>query len=106
MVHHGSRGPSKELSIKYSEILTWITDMVKSGYVAGTKEMTLADVSLLTTFVCLKALGSVDTRAYPFVEAWAQRGKQQLPRYEEVCGHAMEALGSLYKQSKATNGRP
>lgn len=80
--------------------------MVKSGYVAGTKEMTLADVSLLTTFVCLKALGSVDTRAYPFVEAWAQRCKQQLPRYEEVCGHAMEALGSLYKQSKATNGRP
>ena len=107
VVHNGSRGPSQELSDKYSEILAWITDMVKSGYVAGTAEMTLADVSLLTTFACLKALGWLDsTRSYPFIEAWARRCKQQIPHYEEVCGHALEALGTRYKQSKAANNRP
>ena len=50
----GSKGPNKELEAKYVEVLGWVTAMVKKGYVAGTADVTLADLSFVSTFATLK----------------------------------------------------
>ena len=50
-------------------------------------------------------MGSVDTRQYPFIEAWFQRCKQQIPNYEEVCGKGAQSFGDMYKKAKAANNR-
>ena len=50
----GSIGPSKELKAKYVEVLGWVAVMVKKGFVAGTPDVTLADISFVSTFSTLK----------------------------------------------------
>ena len=101
----GSKAPSQVLQDKYHEVLGWVSNMAKSGYVAGTSNMTLADISFVATYSSIKAMGSVDTRKYPFIEAWFIRCKQQIPKYQEVCGEGAEMLGGVYKKSKAINNR-
>ena len=50
----GSIGPNKEVKAKYLEVLGWVTAMVKKGFVAGTPDVTLADLSFVSTFATLK----------------------------------------------------
>ena len=50
----GSIGPNKEAKAKYVEVLGWVTAMVKKGFVAGTPDVTLADLSFVSTFATLK----------------------------------------------------
>ena len=52
-----------------------------------------------------KAMGSVDTKKYPFIEAWFLRCKQHIPNYEVVCGQGAQSFGDLYKKAKAANIR-
>jgi glutathione S-transferase len=101
----GSKAASKENMEKYDEVLKWVAAMVKSGYVAETPHMTLGDIVMVASYATLKGLGSVDTRKYPFVEAWFQRCKQQILDYEKACGEGAVLFGSWYKQSKAANIR-
>ena len=54
VLFEGSIGPNKELKAKYVEVLGWVTAMVKKGYVAGTPDVTLADLSFVSTFSTLK----------------------------------------------------
>ena len=54
VLFEGSKGPNKELEAKYVEVLGWVTAMVKKGYVAGTADVTLADLSFVSTFATLK----------------------------------------------------
>ena len=57
----GAKNPSQELLEKYQEVLKWVTAMVKSGYVAGTPYLTLADILFVSTFASIKAFRSIDT---------------------------------------------
>ena len=50
-------------------------------------------------------MGSVDTRQYPFIEAWFQRCKTHIPNYEQVCGEGAQSFGDMYKKAKAANVR-
>ena len=50
-------------------------------------------------------MGSVDTKKYPFIEAWFLRCKQHIPNYEVVCGQGAQSFGDLYKKAKAANIR-
>lgn len=105
VMFRGGKGLSEELAAKYAEVLGWVNKMVKSGYVAGTEQMSLADLSLVSTFSTLKHLGSIDTRKYPFIEAWYQRCKQQIPNFHEACGLGAENFGDMYRKAKAANNR-
>jgi len=105
VLFEGCKGPNKELEDKYVEVLGWVTAMVKRGYVADTDHVTLADLSFVSTFSTLKAMGSVDTKKYPFIEAWFLRCKQHIPNYEVVCGQGAQSFGDLYKKAKAANIR-
>ena len=101
----GNRGPSKDVQAKYDEILGWISNMVKGGYIAGTSFMTLADLSVMANYASLRNFGSVDTKKWAFIEAWFQRCKQQVPKYDEVCGMGADIHGTAYKKSKSANNR-
>ena len=60
---------------------------------------------IFNKFPLIKAMGSVDTKKYPFIEAWFLRCKQHIPNYEVVCGQGAQSFGDLYKKAKAANIR-
>ncbi len=99
----GAKSVSKQTMDKYEEILPWVTGFVKSGYAAGTKHMTLADLSLISTYSTLKEMKCVDLRKYPFLESWFQRCKTQIPDYDRVNGEGAELMGTWYRKAKAAN---
>ena len=97
----GAKGPSDETRKKYDEVLKWITNSVKSGFVASKDHMTLADLSFVATYSTLRATGSVDTRKFAFNEAWFKRCQQQIPDYHEACGRGADVFGDFYRAARA-----
>ena len=91
----------EEKFTKLREVLGWVNDFVKpTGYAAGTDSLTLADITLITTFSTLQAAGNVDLSAYPELNAWAEKVKGELKNYEKANGEDAKAFGDYYK-SKA-----
>lgn len=103
VVVFGAKESPKSATDKYQEILGWVTSMVRGGFVAGTPQMTIADISMVSTYSTLKELGVIDTRTYPFLEAWFQRCKQQIPHYNKTNAEGAEAMGLWYKRTKVAN---
>ena len=61
-----AKGPSEETRKKYDEVLKWITNSVKSGFVASKDPMTFVNLSIVATYSRLRATGSADTRKIRF----------------------------------------
>ena len=72
-----------------------------TGFVAGTKHVTLADLSLLTTYTTLKASGMMDLTPYDQLPAWLERVKAAVPNYQKADGEGAEKFGVFYKERAA-----
>jgi len=81
--------------------LTWTNDFVKdSGYIAGTENMTVADIVFVATFSTILACeGLVDLTAYKELNSWFEKVKQGLPKYEEANGKGCEVFGGYYAKA-------
>ena len=64
---------------------------------AGTDRLTLADISLVSTYSSVRALGNdvVDCGLYPELEAWFDRAVRQIPNYEAACGEGASQYGAI-----------
>ncbi len=71
---------------------------------AGTDHVTLADLSLLTTYSTFAAAGLVDLSPYPELTTWFDKVKKEIPNYEKVNGVGAAKIGVFYKEKAAALG--
>lgn len=70
---------------KFKANLDLLKDFLKpTGFAAGTKEASLADLSLLAAYTTFRASGSffVDFAQYPELNEWAEKVSKVVPNYE------------------------
>lgn len=57
-------GPATEVGpdqlARMKEVLGWVHDFAKEGFVAGTNDFTVADICFIATYSTLEATGIVD----------------------------------------------
>jgi len=96
--------PGQEKFEKLKEVLGWLNDFVKDDkFSAGNEDLTIGDISLISTYSSLKAaeLGDVDLSEFSNVEAWFDKCVELIPNYEQANGEGAAAFGEFYK-SKAS----
>jgi len=93
--------PGEEaLKKKFKEVMGWANDFVKdTGYIAGTKAMSIADIALISSFSTIVEGGLFDDllKEYTELTAWFERVKAQIPDYEEVNGKGAAEFGMWIK---------
>ena len=78
----------------------WLEDYLKpTGFVAGTKSMTVADLSVLATYSSMEQCKDVYVNLEEFPEAkkWAAKMKTLVPNYEKACGEGATEFGNFFK---------
>ena len=84
---------------RFHEVMGWVEDFLKpTGYVAGTKHLTVADLAFLSTYSSIVALNYFDLSAYPKTNAWFEKVKGQVPNYERACGEGASEFGKLLEK--------
>jgi len=68
------------------------------GYVLG-NSMTLADVDFMSTYSTLEACNFINLDCFKNLKMWADRMKQQIPKYSENCGKGAEAFGNWFNSN-------
>jgi len=93
----------EQLREKFKTALGWANDFVKeTGYIAGTKSLTIADIAFMGSFSTFAAIGIWDLKSkFPELYEWFERVKAELPEYEEACGKGAEMLGTMFKSMLA-----
>jgi len=93
----GAKLPGEKEQNRLKEVLGWLNGWVADGkYAAGTDHMTLADISLLSTFATLKAAKPVDLAPYENLDGWVGRCTPQIPNYEKANGEGASQFGGWY----------
>jgi len=86
---------------KFKEVMGWVNDFVKkTGYVAGTDHLTVADLAFLATYATIVETGQFDLEPYAEVKAWFEKVKSEVPNYEKANHEGATAFGGWIK-SKA-----
>ena len=68
------------------------------GYVLG-NSMTIADVDFMSTYSTLEACNFINLDHYKNLKLWANRMKQQIPKYSENCGKGAKDFGDLFNSN-------
>jgi len=74
------------------------TSFLACGYVLG-NSMTLADVDFMSTYSTLEACNFINLDCFKNLKMWADRMKQQIPKYSENCGKGAEAFGNWFNSN-------
>ena len=70
-----------------------------TGFVANSKEMTVADLAVLANYTTLKECDLLPEESYPYVDAWEKGCKNLVKNYEKTNGKGAEALGVRFKEA-------
>jgi len=93
--------PEKKHWDKLTEVLGWVDGFVAGGkMVAGTEQMTLADLAMMATYATLKECELTDLSKYTNIEAWFAKCQKLVPNYEKANGEGATAFGNWVKGSK------
>ncbi len=68
-----------------------------TGYAAGTKHMTLADLAFMSSYTTLAALNLIDLSPYKALPAWLERVKREVPNHDKANGEGVAAFVALIK---------
>eukprot|EP00092_Neocalanus_flemingeri_P000526 GFUD01000558.1.p1 GENE.GFUD01000558.1~~GFUD01000558.1.p1 ORF type:complete len:210 (-),score=49.21 GFUD01000558.1:354-983(-) len=68
------------------------------GYVLG-NHMTIADVDFMATYSTLEACDFINLASYGNLNVWAERMKQQIPKFAESCGKGAAAFGDCFNEN-------
>merc|ERR1712050_235674 len=77
------------------EALMWANQMVSCGYVLG-NSLTIADIDFMATYSTLEAYNFMNLSPYKNLKVWAERMRQQIPKYAENCGKGAVAFGEWF----------
>ena len=61
--------------------------------------MTIADVDFMSTYSTLEACNFINLDHYKNLKLWANRMKQQIPKYAENCGKGAKDFGDLFNSN-------
>ena len=61
--------------------------------------MTIADVDFMSTYSTLEACDFINLDHYKNLKLWANRMKQQIPKYSENCGKGAKDFGDLFNSN-------
>ena len=90
-----------EIMNPIKEALQWITEFVKpSGFVAGGKGASIADISMLPSYSTLRHIGLISAEDFPELEAWSKRVAATFTdaaKYEKANGSGSAEFGGLLK---------
>ena len=93
----GECSPSieKDKYAKLQEVLGWAKGFIaETGYVAGTKKLTLADICFVATLSTVTATGIVDfEKEYPELKNYIESISKEIPNYEKANGTGAAMFG-------------
>ena len=89
---------SEEKKDALKEALMWTNQMASCGYVLG-NSMTIADVDFMATYSTLEACNFINLAPYKNLKIWADRMKQQIPKYADNCGKGAAAFGEWFNSN-------
>merc|ERR1711915_183919 len=92
--------PEQEKFDKLKEVLGWLDGFVADDkFAAGNDEMTIGDLSLLSTYSTLKAaeLSELDLSEFSNVAVWFEKCCGLIPNYEKANGEGAASFGEFYK---------
>uniref|UniRef100_A0A1W7RAF5 Glutathione S-transferase 1 n=1 Tax=Hadrurus spadix TaxID=141984 RepID=A0A1W7RAF5_9SCOR len=95
------RDPEKEATLK-TTVQVLEDFLEKSPYVAGDK-LSLADISIIGTLSNARMFAEAidfDFSAFPHIQAWAKKVKEQLPNYQEVTEPAEVQIKAFIEAKK------
>lgn len=76
----------------------WCEDFIKpTGFITGTKQMTITDISALATVTTFHEAGIYSPKEFQELEDWIARCCKAIKNYENANKRGAEGLGSLYK---------
>ncbi len=79
----GRKETPESATKRFNEVLDWANDFVKkSGYVAGTDHLTIADLAFLATYSTIKATGIIaDASKYSDLESWFAKVQKEVRHF-------------------------
>ncbi len=89
---------------RMKEVLGWADGYVrdsKTGYIAGTPSLSLADLSFAASYSTIAAFKYFDLGDYQHLNAWFDRMKKEIPKYKELCGDGADALAEMWNKMRA-----
>ena len=91
--------PAKEEHLaKLREVLGWANGfLLETGYVAGTQDLTIADLAFLATFSSIRASEVVPLESYVDLNKWFEKVVKAVPNYEKANGVGAREFGGYYK---------
>ena len=95
------KGVSDEGKKNLAEAFGWLEDFIKpTGFVAGTKEMTVADLSALATVSSIEKTEKnyIDLDEYPAIKEWLEKMKAAVPNYAKANGDGADAFRNMFKE--------
>ena len=101
MLVNGAKSVDEDAAKKLKEALDWINGYLdKTGYIAGTKHITIAD---LVFFVWVSSLISlkkhlVNTDEYPKLLDWAKRIRSTLPNGAKTSDEGVKMLMKFFEE--------
>ena len=82
------------------EAFAWLEDFIKpTGFVAGTKDLTLADISAFANISTFEATEKIfiDLDDYPSVKAWSAKMKTLIPDYTKANQDGVDVFRAFFK---------
>ena len=95
MAFKGVKEVDQAAVTRLKEVFTFVQHFLKpTGFIAETKEVSLADLACLATYSTIETSKNVFVNLddYPDVAAWAGRVKALVPNYEEANGKGVKVF--------------
>ena len=86
------------------EVLGWANDFArdsKTGYIAGTPSLSLADLAFAATYSTIRAFDYFDLADYTDLNSWMERMEREIPKFNEVCKDGAEEFSGWFKTMRA-----
>jgi len=98
----GGPAPEQKHHDRLEEVLGWVNGYVAGGkFIAGTDQMTIADIACVATLSTLLATEAFDVSKYTDMNAWYEKCKGLIPNYEKANGEGAAKFGGFYKSKQA-----
>jgi glutathione S-transferase len=88
-----------------NEVLAFANEMFQGGaFAAGTKHVTIADLSLLASLSTMATIEHVDLSPFPEIRGWFEKMKKEVgKKYDELDGKGAEMYGQIFNPMVKAN---
>ena len=85
------------------EVIGWANDFVKlTGYLAGTENLSIADLAASATYCTIRATKVIDLTGYRELNAWYEKMSKSVKNFQDINEKPAKVYGDFY-QSQLKN---